>query len=66
MYFLEITCGIPPNGTFTEVVPPMPIMFEQTFTYSCISGYKTTDDLTVSCMIDGQFSAAAPTCSGKC
>ena len=65
MYSLEIDCGVPQAGVHTETPLDAPILFGQTFTYSCVPGYATTDDLTVSCTHDGQFSATPPECYGN-
>ena len=60
-----ISCGIPPAGDNTEV-PQDSVVFEGTYTYSCLAGYETSDSLTTQCLADGSWSSPAPTCGSKC
>ena len=63
---IGVSCGIPPAGENTEV-PQNRIPFEGTYTYSCLTGYETSDSLTTQCLSDGSWSLATPpSCSSKC
>ena len=62
----EIVCGIPKDGVnTTAVIVTEPLTVGQTYTYSCISGYRSDDTLTVLCKQNGQFSSDGPTCYPK-
>ena len=39
----------------------------ESYTYSCLAGYETSDSLTTQCLSDGSWSLATlPTCNSKC
>ena len=64
---LEISCGMPPEGTNTVAVPQDNLLYEQMYNYSCLTGYETSDSLTTQCLSDGSWSlATSPICSSKC
>ena len=64
---LEISCGMPPEGTNTVAVPQDNLLYEQTYNYSCLTGYETSDSITTQCLSDGSWSlATSPICSSKC
>ena len=61
-----ITCPVPKNGAFTEDVPAdLNLAYLETYTYSCLEGYVTDNELVVVCQPDGKLSAPAPNCSGE-
>ena len=62
---LVISCGIPPEGDNTAAVPQNSLVYEQSYTYSCLTGYETSDSLTTQCQADGSWSLAAPTCNSE-
>ena len=65
MVVLGISCGVPPAGDNTEV-PQNSVVFEGTYTYSCLTGYETSDSLTTQCLSDGSWSLATPpACSSE-
>ena len=64
-HIIGVSCGIPPAGDNT-VVPQNSVVFEGTYTYSCLTGYETRDSLTTQCLSDGSWSSPAPTCSSEC
>ncbi|XP_067947632.1 sushi, von Willebrand factor type A, EGF and pentraxin domain-containing protein 1-like [Watersipora subatra] len=61
----EVTCGQPADGTGTDVVTPMDLKWEQSYTYECLDGYTTTDPLCTVCLSDRTLSLAGnePTCT---
>ena len=62
----EISCGIPANGTNTQAVPQDSLIYNNTYSYSCLTGYTTTDVLTVECLSDGTLSLhTPPNCTSK-
>ena len=61
-----ITCPVPENGAFTEDVPAdLNLTYLDTYTYSCMEGYVTDDELVVVCQSDGELSTCSPNCSGE-
>ena len=67
-YSAGITCDAPPAGDNTEPIPAELAMsgldYLETYTYSCLAGFGTTDDLCVVCMPDGTLSMdTAPNCT---
>ena len=63
-------CGSPPDGANTVPVPDnYSLSYGEKYTYSCLEGYETTDQLTVECEYDSSgrafiLSSAAPNCTG--
>ena len=61
----EVSCGIPPNGSFTET-PQSILRYSDVYNYSCISGYGTNQPIMTQCQADGTFSLKdPPSCSSK-
>ena len=66
LFVTAATCSIPENGEFTEDVPAdLNLAYLDTYTYSCIEGYTTDDELVVVCQSDCELSAPPPNCSGQ-
>ena len=64
---VAITCPGLENGVFTEPVPSSlesQMTYLQTYTYSCMEGYITTDDTVVVCQPDSTLSISPPFCTG--
>lgn len=63
---LEIACGKPLDGTNTYPIPEnLAMYYLDTYTYSCMEGYTTDDELYTVCQPDGTLSLAdLPTCTG--
>ena len=56
------------NGTNTEPVPAdkeSSMGYLESYTYSCMEGYKTNDTLCTVCLPDGSLSSPAPNCGRK-
>ena len=56
------------NGTNTEPVPAdkaSSMGYLESYTYSCMEGYKTNDELCTVCQPDGELSSPAPDCVRK-
>ena len=68
MNFTEIVCPGLPEGVALMPVPhqfTVNISYLTTYTYSCIEGYQTSDELTVVCLPNGTLSiTSAPNCTG--
>ena len=70
MFLVEITCSAPATpGAGGE---PLPVDvadgldYLESYTYSCMEGYNTTDDLCTVCQPDGTLSlTTAPTCTSE-
>ena len=63
---LEKNCGIPVNGTNTKAVPQQSLVFEESYTYECITGYVTSQGTSTTCGADGMFTIVnPPTCNSK-
>ena len=62
-------CPAPENGTNTEPVPDSlqaGILYSDSYTYSCMEGYTTSDELCTVCLADGDLSLnMAPNCTSK-
>lgn len=60
--------GLPESDT-TLPVPEekkLGLRHLETYSYSCIEGYRTDDELCAVCQADGSFSLeVAPNCTGK-
>ena len=55
------------NGTNTIPVSTMLLEYMETYTYSCMEGYRTTDELCTVCQYDGTLTLAGdePNCTSK-
>ena len=55
------------QGAFTENIPAdsVDLAYLETYTYACMEGYVTDDELVVVCLPDGELSSPAPNCSGQ-
>ena len=62
-------CPRPEPGINTDDVPDSlsgGLDYLETYTYSCMEGYTTTDDLCTVCQPDGTLSLTKPpNCTGK-
>ena len=66
-YVVAITCPGLENGVFTEPVPSSlesQMTYLETYTYSCMEGYVTSDNVTVVCQPDQILSIPPPVCTG--
>ena len=65
-----ITCEPPKAGNNTRDIPEEllenGLTYLQSYTYSCLDGFSTTDDLCTVCKPDGTLSITPPNCTGKC
>ena len=62
---LEVPCGTPPDGVNT-VTPTDSLSYQDTYDYTCLTGYKTKDIATTECLADGSFKLKTPpTCTSK-
>ena len=65
LLIIEITCPKPDPGTNTVEVPAdLNMKYLDTYTYSCLEGFTTTDDICTVCKSNGTLSAGPPTCTG--
>ena len=64
LFLVEISCGIPPGGVNTKVVPQTALYFDEVYTYTCLSRYATDDETITECLATGQLSQDPPTCTG--
>ena len=64
-----IKCPGLENGTNTVYVPDSlsdGLIYQESYTYSCMEGYTTTDELCTVCQPDGTLSLTKPpNCTGK-
>ena len=64
-FFAEISCGVPANGVNTET-PTVRVLYQDTYNYSCLTGYETNDNITTECLADGSLSLdSSPNCTSK-
>ena len=64
-FFLEISCGVPPVGVKTDV-PSVSLLYQDSYDYSCLDGYETTDRVTAECLANGSLSLDnPPNCTSK-
>ena len=67
--FLAITCPTPSSGVNTVDLSSDALdglSYLESYTYSCIEGYTTTDELTTVCQPDGSLSVSTPPqCTGR-
>ena len=65
---VDIVCPAPLPGTNTKAIPDEimnGLINFQTYAYSCMEGYYTTDELCTICQPDGNLSLAVPPiCTG--
>ena len=58
-FFAGISCGVPANGGNTET-PTVSLLYQDTYNYSCLTGYKTNYAITTECLADGSLSLDFP------
>ena len=64
-FFADISCGVPANGDNTET-PTVSLLHQDTYYYSCLTGYWTNDSITTECLADGSLSLdSPPNCTSK-
>ena len=64
--FIEITCPAPESGMNTEDVHVNSLKYLESYTYSCMYGYETSDKIYTECLSNGSLSLTSPpNCSGK-
>ena len=62
---LEVSCGTPPDGVNTNT-PTDSLSYQDTYDYTCLTGYETKDIATTECLADGSFKLKTPpTCTSK-
>ena len=65
LLIIEIRCPKPAAGMNTVDVPDnLNMTYLDTYTYSCLEGYITTDDICTVCKSDGTLSVEPPACTG--
>ena len=65
VFFLEISCGVPPVGVKTDV-PSGILLYQGSYNYSCLDGYETKDRVTTECLANGSLSLDnPPNCTSK-
>ena len=65
LLIIEITCPKPAAGTNTVDIPDvLDMTYLDTYTYSCLEGYITTDDICTVCKSDRTLSVPPPNCTG--
>ena len=65
LLIIEITCPKPADGINTVDVPAaLNMTYLDTYAYSCLEGYTTTDDICTVCKSDGTLSVSPPNCTG--
>ena len=47
-----------------DVPDNLNMTYLDTYTYSCLEGYTTTDDICTVCKSDGTLSVSPPNCTG--
>ena len=68
MCFVAITCPAPSPGENTVDLPVNVtdgLSYLESYTYSCMDGYDTMDELCATCQPDGTLSIPPPTCYGE-
>ena len=61
-----VTCPSVQPGMYTSYVPEnLTLNALESYTYSCIDGFTTDDDLCTVCLSNGSLSIPPPSCSGK-
>ena len=51
-----MSCGVPPDGTNTQEVPQVSLLYEDTYNYSCLAGYETDYGTVTECLANGTLS----------
>ena len=65
LLIIEIRCPKPAAGINTVEVPAnLNMTYLDTYTYSCLDGYTTTDELCTVCKSNGTLSVPPPNCTG--
>ena len=69
LYFAEIICEAPEPGSNTNPIPndmvQLGMRYLETYTYSCLPGFETSDDVCTVCLPNGMLSLeATPNCTG--
>ena len=69
-YSAEIICEAPQAGGNTELIPSeiaqSGLAYLETYTYTCLSGYETEDELCTVCMPNGMLSLEySPNCTSE-
>ena len=63
LFFLDILCGVPPNGTNT-LATFVSLFYQDIYNYTCLEGYETNHTITVECLANGSLSLEdAPNCT---
>ena len=63
---VAITCLVQIEGKNLKPVPGnITLRYQETYTYSCIEGFDTMEDLCATCQPDGTLSIPPPACYGK-
>ena len=63
--FAIVSCGVPATGSNTET-PTVSLLYQDTYNYSCLTGYETNDNITTECLADGSLSLdSSPNCTSK-
>ena len=61
LYIAAVVCGTPPDGNNTVMMPfGLVLAYLDTYTYTCLEGYSTDDELCTVCLPDGTLSLAEP------
>ena len=67
---LATKCPAPASGTNTEKIPDKVqegLLYSESYTYSCLKGYETSDEVCTVCQQDGTWSMInPPICLGTC
>ena len=64
-FFAEVSCGVPAIGGNTET-PSVSLSYQDTYNYSCLTGYNTSNVITTECLADGSLSLDSPPfCTSK-
>ena len=69
IYIVVTKCLAPLNGNNTKPVPESintnGLPYSETYVYSCIDGFATTDDVYTTCLLNGSLSLThPPSCKG--
>ena len=51
-----MSCGVPPDGINTQEVPQVSLLYQDTYNYSCLTGYETDTDTVTECLSNGTLS----------
>ena len=65
VFHLVTTCAVP-DGNNTEMVESgLVINYLESYTYQCLSGYTSFDEMCAVCLENNVLSIPPPNCSGK-